>query len=233
MKKIIIVSATTLEIQPFIDFLKHNATQKFNPLFGQNGYEIDILITGVGIPNTALEVGKALLKKSYNWAINAGVAGSFNKDILRGDIVEVVSEQYGDLGVEEADGSFTDVFELGLIEKNKKPFYQNKLINSKPLHMPQLRKVKGLTVNTVTGTTTSIESIKKKYQADIESMEGAAFFQACLQSIESTEQGNLLFAEIRAISNYVEPRNRDNWKMKEAITNLNTILINLFEKRII
>jgi futalosine hydrolase len=39
------------------------------------------------------------------------------------------------------------------------------------------------------------------------------------------------FAELRAISNYVEPRNRDNWKMKEAIENLNTILIELFEKR--
>jgi futalosine hydrolase len=55
-------------------------------------------------------------------------------------------------------------------------------------------------------------------------MEGAAFMQICL-----TEK--IPFAELRAISNYVEPRNRENWKMKEAIENLNTVLIALFEKR--
>ena len=57
-------------------------------------------------------------------------------------------------------------------------------------------------------------------------MEGAAFFQACM-----TE--GVAFSEIRAISNYVEPRNRDNWKIAEAIENLNKTLIELFEKRLI
>ncbi len=234
MKKVLIVSATTFEIQPFLEFLKQSAAQKYNPLFGQNGYEIDVIVTGVGIANTALEVGKTLTRKKYDWAINVGVAGSFNRDILRGDVVQVMSEQYGDLGVEEADGRFTDMFELGLMEKNTKPFYQDKLVNNKPLTLPQVKRVKGLTVNKVHGTTNSIEAILKKYQVDIETMEGAAFFQAC-QSVDHTTplDKGILFAEIRAISNYVEPRNRDNWKMKEAITNLNTTLIDLFEKRVI
>ena len=226
MKKVLIVAATTFEIQPFLDFLKHQSAQKYNSLFGQNGYEIDVTVTGVGLANTAFEMGKSLSKKQYDLAINVGVAGSFNRKILRGDVVEVLSEQYGDLGVEEADGSFTDMFEMGLIDGSQKPFYQNKLLNIKPLQLSHLKQVKGLTVQKVHGFTDSIEAILKKYKVDIETMEGAAFFQACM-----TE--GVTFSEIRAISNYVEPRNRDNWKIAEAIENLNKTLIELFEKRLI
>ncbi len=226
MKKILVVAATPFEIQPFIEFLKQSTAQKNNPLFGQNGYEIDVLITGVGIANTAYQVGKMLTQNTYHLALNVGFAGSFSRKILRGDILEVVSEQYGDLGVEEADGSFTDMFSMGLIDGTKKPFYQDKLLNNNPLNIPTIKKVKGLTVQKVHGTMSSIESILKKYPVDIESMEGAAFFQVCI-----TE--GVSFAEIRAISNYVEPRNKDNWMIKEAIENLNKTLINVFEKRLV
>ena len=36
--------------------------------------------------------------------INAGIAGAFNRSLKIGDVVQVVSEQFGDLGVEEKDG---------------------------------------------------------------------------------------------------------------------------------
>jgi futalosine hydrolase len=226
MKKVLIVSATAFEIQPFLEFLKQNTLQKYNPLFGLNGYEFDVLITGVGIANTAFTLGKAFGKKHYDFALNVGVAGSFNRKILRGDVVEVISEQYGDLGVEEADGRFTDIFELGLIDKDSKPFKDAKLLNINPLKLKTAKPVTAITVQKVNGFTDSIEAVLTKYSVDIETMEGAAFFQACL-----TE--GVAFSQIRAISNYVEPRNRDNWKMKEAIDNLNVYMIYLFEKRII
>lgn len=226
MKKILVVAATPFEIEPFIDFLKQNAAQKSNPLFGQNGYEIDVLITGVGIANTAYQMGKMLGQKSYHLAINAGVAGSFNRKILRGEVIEVISEQYGDLGAEEADGSFIDVFSMGLIDGHKKPFSQDKLLNNKPLSISNIKKVRGLTVQKVHGTTASIERILKKYSVDIESMEGAAFFQICISE-------GIPFAQLRAISNYVEPRNKENWLMKEAIESLNKVLITIFEKRLV
>jgi futalosine hydrolase len=34
---------------------------------------------------------------------------------------------------------------------------------------------------------------------------------------------------IRSISNYVEDRNKDNWKMEEAIESLNKTLAELFD----
>jgi futalosine hydrolase len=223
LKRILVVAATTFEIQPFLDFLKNAHRQKGNILFTQNGYEIDVLVTGVGIANTAYQLGKTIPHKIYDLALNVGVAGSFDRRILRGDIVEVISEQYGDLGVEEANGTFTDMFDLGLID-NSSPFQDKKLINTQPLIRPNIKMVHGLTVQKVHGFGESIEKVLKKYKVDVETMEGAAFMQVCLSE-------KVAFAELRAISNYVEPRNRDNWKMKEAIENLNTFLIELFEKR--
>jgi len=35
------------------------------------------------------------------------------------------------------------------------------------------------------------------------------------------------FLQIRSISNYVEPRNKDNWDLPLAISNLNNTLIEL------
>jgi futalosine hydrolase len=53
-------------------------------------------------------------------------------------------------------------------------------------------------------------------------MEGAAFFYACLQ------QQGLGFVQIRALSNYVEPRNRAAWQIPQAIEHLGQTVKDLF-----
>ena len=83
-----------------------------------------------------------------------------------------------------------------------------------------LRKCSGLTVNCVNGASDSIAKIKAKYDADVESMEGAGFLYACRSM-------DIHHHQLRAISNRVEPRNKDNWRIQEAIDNLNKELINL------
>jgi futalosine hydrolase len=44
-------------------------------------------------------------------------------------------------------------------------------------------------------------------------MEGAAFMYACLMH-------KVPFAQVRAVSNLVERRNRNSWRLAEAIQNL-------------
>jgi futalosine hydrolase len=51
-------------------------------------------------------------------------------------------------------------------------------------------------------------------------MEGAAVLYVA-------EMLDIPAIQIRSISNYVEPRNRENWKIKEAIENLNYQIINI------
>ena len=236
MKKILIVAATTFEIQPCIDCLQKEFTIRQNPIFAN--YAFEVLITGVGMVNTALKVSKALALKDFDFALNAGIAGLFPAKVPttrtkpvyafeRGTVVEVVTERYGDLGVEEATGAFTDMFELELLKPNEKPFIDGKLQNPKPLRLEILPMVHGLTVQKVHGFPLSINGVLQKYKdAQIESMEGAAFFQACL-----TE--GVAFSQIRAISNFVEARNREEWLIKEAIEQLNMILMGIFKKRLI
>jgi futalosine hydrolase len=233
MKQILVVAATAFEIQPFLDFLKKELAIKKNPLFVD--YEIDVLVTGVGIAHTALKLGKMLAEKSYDFAINVGVAGSFSPQILRGSVVEVVSDFYGDLGVEEADGKFIAAMEMGLLAPDEKPFSKGKLWNLKPCFTNSLPQVHGMTVQKVHGTAASIKAVKLKFpDAQIETMEGAAFFQAVLTeniSIIDVPEKRIHFAQIRAISNFVEPRNRENWQMKEAIVNLNLKLVSFLKSR--
>jgi futalosine hydrolase len=53
-------------------------------------------------------------------------------------------------------------------------------------------------------------------------MEGAAFMYACLI------QG-VPFAQVRAVSNMAERRNRAAWKLSEAIANLGTVARQILE----
>ena len=54
-------------------------------------------------------------------------------------------------------------------------------------------------------------------------MEGAAFHYLCLQE-------QVPFLQLRAISNHVGERNKANWKLKEAIHNLNEKLIGIIKE---
>ena len=55
-------------------------------------------------------------------------------------------------------------------------------------------------------------------------MEGAAVFYAC-------KMNNVPCLQVRAISNYVEPRNKENWQINLAINNLNNWIINFIENK--
>jgi futalosine hydrolase len=167
-------------------------------------------------------MGKLLAQNEYDLAINVGIAGAFDRKLNMGDVVHVISDRFADLGVEEADGSFTDMHDLGLIKPNTPPFKNGTLVDENSEAFQFLPKVKGLTVNKVHGYTPSIEAIQKKYEADIESMEGAAFFLAC-------QLAKVSFLQIRSISNYVESRNRENWNLPLAIENLNKTLLEILE----
>ncbi len=222
LNSVLIVAATAMEIEPFRAVLVQDFEQVSADIFKQDQLRVQVLVTGIGMLLTSVRMMQVLEHKHFDLVINAGVAGAFNRSLELGEVVEVERERFGDLGVQERDGSFVDVFEMGLFPKNELPFRQGELINtSNPLSL-SLKKVKGLTVNKVHGEEQSIRRIEKKYQADIESMEGVGFFYVCLLK-------KIPCVQIRSISNYVEPRNRANWKMKLAIDNLNHALLNIFK----
>ena len=82
----------------------------------------------------------------------------------------------------------------------------------------KLPKHEAITVNKVHGNEKTIQKVLIKYpNVKVESMEGAAVFYAC-------EQEGMPCAQIRAISNYVERRNKASWQIDLAFKNLNNWL---------
>lgn len=220
--KVLLAAATPFEIELLKKHLTENYRRISDYYFIQDKLEIQLLITGVGMTYTAFALGNTLARQSYDLAINAGIAGAFNPSLKLGQVVHVISERFGDVGVEESDGQFTDVHELGLMDSDIYPFKAGELHNENATAYNFLTVCKGLTVNKVHGTRHSIDAIREKYRADVETMEGAAFFLACMLS-------KVPFMEIRAISNYVEPRNREAWNLPLAIENLGQVLMDMME----
>lgn len=211
---ILVVSATHFEVKPLLDFLgiavpnigMHNANMGFD------NKEIKVLITGIGMVNTAFMVGRHSMEH-FDLIINAGVCGAFDRQLELGQLINVTEDILSEMGAEDGDAFLTyDQMNLPgshIFSANNKASY----------FMPDLlRKVKGITVNTVHGNDTNIEKVKQLYSPDVESMEGAAFFAAC-----SGTNGKHI--QIRAISNYVEKRDKEKWQMPLAIKNLNDFLI--------
>lgn len=220
---LLFAAATPFEIQPLMDHLRKKFVASGHYTFQKGTVEVSVLITGAGLPMMAYGMGKILGRKEVNLAVNAGIAGAFNRELRIGDVVQVASERFADLGVQEADGRFTDVHELGLIEADERPFTGGKLVNEAAGQYEFLPAAHGISVNRVHGYPTDIKALRVKYpDAEVESMEGAAFFYACLME-------GIPFVEIRAISNYVEARNREKWDVPLAIERLNGVLVEMLE----
>jgi futalosine hydrolase len=181
-----------------------------------NNSEIIPLITGVGSVATAWSMKQWLSENELpDLAVNIGIAGSYRDDFKIGDVVVPVSDCFADAGIEDND-DFLTLGEAGLSDPDHFPFSsgviycKNKYAD---VALTKLLGVKAITVNTATGSDITMKKLVKKYNPDIESMEGATFFYICSRE-------NIPFLALRAISNKVEPRNRSNWNIPLALISL-------------
>ena len=166
-----------------------------------------ILISGVGMVNTTFNLTKHLSKNTYDLVVNIGIAGSFNNLLMIGDVVEVVEDNFSEIGFEDGE-SFSEFTDFEVANTFRVEGRTN------------LKQVKAITVNTVHGNENSITKIVNRLNPDIESMEGAAVFSVCKEFKTSCIQ-------VRSISNKVEKRNKENWNIPLAIQNLNTIVVKI------
>jgi futalosine hydrolase len=222
---ILIVAATGAEIAPVV--LQLGAVSTVDARLSRYTYRahhIDVLITGVGMVATAVWCSRTLTRQHYDLALNLGVCGSFVDRFAPGSVVNIVSDQVADLGAEDGD-KFLTVHDLQLLGRDEFPFRDGCLINDAiPALEPltRLPTAKAITVNTAHGNSQSIVRALRLFAPDVESMEGAAFAYCCL----AAEQP---FAQVRAVSNVVERRNRSAWKLPEAIRALSGATIDILD----
>lgn len=191
---VLVIAATKEEIKPFLDL----------PVADRQ--RMDTLITGVGMVATALALGERLAMHRYDLLLNVGVAGSFRRTIALGEVVWVDKDTFSELGVEDGT-KFIDSEAAGLAPCMFYSEYSHPSVEN-------LRRCKGITVNTVHGNDSTIKMVSERLSPDIESMEGAAVFQ-------TARHFGIHALQVRAISNYVERRDKSNWQLAKAIGNLN------------
>ena len=208
--QILLCSATSFEIAPLLRV-------KENP-----GYEnVQILITGVGMLNTAYHLTRAICLSPPSLVILAGIGGSFAPN-MEGRTFIIREDFPADLGVEE-NGVWKDLSQLGLQDNNQFPFTDGLLVNPTAWQHPGIDYARGCTINEISSNPARIRQIRENYHPDVESMEGAAIHYICLQE-------GIPFLHLRSVSNEVGERDKRKWKMELAIRNLNDVLLKLIDQ---
>lgn len=211
--KILFVTATSVEAEVIG---KIRSIQIIPGGYHLGNFDISVLVAGVGSVSTAWEMQKWIsVNEKPCLAINAGIAGSYKQEIIIGDVVMPLTDCFADAGVEDGN-NFLTLSEAGLAGAGEFPFIDG-VIQADPEYARQLKgllkPVRAITVNTATGSETTRDKLVKKFNPDIETMEGATFFYICRRE-------KIPFLALRAVSNMVEIRNKDNWDIKLALSNL-------------
>ena len=209
--KILLLSATQQEIQPLLLTLDSIPVKP------------DVLIGGLGTTATAYHLTKQLHHHYYDLVIQAGVAGIFEgarnsifleNGVSDAPVVIVKQDCFADLGSIEQN-QFHTIQQMGFSNEPEWYVNNNHLLNKLPY-----KQVKAITVSTITDDANTINRLQEKWGADIETMEGAAMHYVC----HHQQTGYL---QLRSISNTVGIRDKTQWKIKEAIENLNAALTSL------
>ena len=214
--RILVVAATDPEVSVLVRKLGRVRQQRDRLAeYVCADHSVHILTTGVGMVATAAWCSRELSASRYDLALNVGLCGSFDLSLVPCTVVHVVSDCLPELGAEDGD-RFIPLEDLGLEDRLDARLGCAELRNPAPPKigvLERLPKAKGITVNTVHGHERSIAAVVERLHPQVESMEGAAFMYVCLMH-------EVPFAQIRAVSNVVERRNRGAWKVQEAIAAL-------------
>ncbi|MEV1315976.1 futalosine hydrolase [Micromonospora arborensis] len=155
--------------------------------------------------------------RPYRAVVSAGVAGGFAGQAEVGDTVLGTASIAADLGAESPDG-FIPVDELGmplaLLGAGSVVPADPGLLAALRAALPAATTGPVLTVSTVTGTAASTEELRRRHpEAVAEAMEGYGVAVAAAQA-------GVPFVELRTISNPIGPRDRNAWRLREALTAL-------------
>jgi futalosine hydrolase len=173
----------------------------------------DVVVEAVGVGPAAAAAGTArlLAGRAYRGVVSAGIAGGFPGRAAVGSLVVATRSIAADLGA-ESPGGFLPIEELG---------FGTSVLDADPHLVKALQAalpgaVCGdvLTLATVTGTAATADRLAARFPlAAAEAMEGYGVAAAAAGA-------GVPFAELRAISNPIGPRDRAAWRLGDAFAAL-------------
>lgn len=177
---------------------------------------IVVQAAGVGCAAAAVSTARSLVTAEaadvpFAMVVSAGIAGGFAGRAGPGATVVASRSVAVDLGADSPDG-FLPLATLGFGSSTVE--VDAGLLNALRAALPDAVEGEVLTVCTVTGTDEAAAGLLARHpEAVAEAMEGFAVATAA-------EQAGAAFAELRTISNPVGPRDRDAWRLTDALAAL-------------
>lgn len=165
-----------------------------------------VATVGVGPAAAAAGTSAELAASDVDLVVCAGIAGGF-APLGPGAIAVASSSVFADLGAETDDGFVAaSGLGFGVDTYPVEPALALALADRTGGHLGTV-----LTVSTVTGSSTTARRLADRFpDAVAEAMEGAGVAAAAARH-------GVPFAEIRAISNVVGPRDREGWRIPAAL----------------
>ena len=190
------------------------ATERELAAFGVPSAEMELLVTGVGIPLALARTLEALGRMRPARVLNIGIAGAYpGSGLAIGDVVMGASEVYGDVGFELPE-------EPRFRHISESPWgapYQEPVTLTVFPEFAGAREGRGCTVNACTGTEATGRLRERLFGAAFETMEGAAVAYAAYRLFTPV-------CEIRAISNIASDRDMRPENIKLALDSLRSYL---------
>lgn len=201
------VAATEIEMAPL------------SRLMSEHGQKCRSLVIGVGPVESTLRLTRFLCSDGVDvrGIINFGVAGAYvQPQGLAGigilDICLADREVAGDFGIcygEDMDYLPRNLTDGLVFDLDRTLLLQAGLILQRNDKIPHVGTF--ITVSGVSGTRARGENLRQQWQGLCENMEGASVARVAAAF-------DLPFLEVRCISNMVEDRNPQNWRLHEACT---------------
>jgi hypothetical protein len=196
------------------------------------GHEIDVCETGYGLFQTSYKITKTLTQKRYHLALKASFCNAYKAELNIGDIVNVIKDKPGDVGLVGGDANhvqdanhgqaFQDLYDLKLTDIESFPHFKGAFINMNNSYMNVLmpfKKVVSVTVNQYADVNT-YEAKREKYKADIETGDGLGFVFACMYERQP-------FYQINCVERNLATGTYDH---ESAKTKLNDTLLDILQK---
>ncbi|MDQ7910558.1 futalosine hydrolase [Phytohabitans sp. ZYX-F-186] len=177
-----------------------------------------VTVAAVGVGAAAVAAGTARLLalaeaagRPHRGVVVAGIAGGFAGRAPVGATVLATRSVAADLGADSPDGFITlDDLGFGTAVAPADPALLETLRSA----LPDAITGDILTLNTATGTATTAETLAGRFPAAVaEAMEGYGAARAAAGA-------SLPFAELRTISNTIGPRDRQAWRIPDALAAL-------------
>ncbi len=178
------------------------------------GLRARVVVSGVGAVAAALATQKELLNGPFDLVVSAGIAGAYPHSGLQpADLACSSRIIQADLGAWDGE-QFLDLSVLGLsVSPNAAHAGQFEVWQGAEAYAKQAAAHFGpmLTLNSVTGSSARAEQLERLFAGALtEGMEGAGVALAAYNFAVPV-------LEVRGISNFVGPRDRQNWQIGAAL----------------